>query len=160
MLDAEVLQRTLHTALRGGGDFAEVFAEDRTTSNARLDDGRVEELVSGRSRGAGVRVVRGDTTGFAHTADLSERGLATAAEAAAVAARDGEGTARANVIELVPRDVVRPHEIAIPPDEVPKARKVDLLRRADEAARGQGDSIRQVSVSYADGRRRILVANS
>ena len=37
-----------------------------------LDDGRVEELSSGRERGAGIRVVVGETTGFAHTADLSE----------------------------------------------------------------------------------------
>ena len=38
-------------ALRGGGDFAEVFAEDRRSSNARFDDGKVEELVSGRDAG-------------------------------------------------------------------------------------------------------------
>ena len=158
MLDAEVLQRTLHTALRGGGDFAEIFAEDRTSSSARLDDGRVEELVSGRSRGAGVRVVRGDTTGFAHTSDLSERGLEAAAEAAAVAAQDGDGDVR--VVALERRDASRPHEVAIAPENVPKARKVELLQRADDAARAQGDSIRQVSASYADARRRILVANS
>src|SRR5215510_12704168 len=85
----DVVERTLAAALARGGDFAEVFAEDRHNVTARLDDGRVEELVSGRSRGAGIRVVRGESTGFAHTADLSERGLAAAAEAAAAAARGG-----------------------------------------------------------------------
>ena len=64
-----------------GGDFAEVFAEDKRSTSAGLDDGRVEQLSSGRDRGAGIRVVVGDTTGFAHTADLSERGLTAAAEA-------------------------------------------------------------------------------
>ena len=39
----------------------------------------IEELSSGRSRGAGIRVVVGETTGFAHTADLSEAGLLAAA---------------------------------------------------------------------------------
>ncbi|MDP9388819.1 MAG: TldD/PmbA family protein, partial [Actinomycetota bacterium] len=67
LLDASVLQRVLGAALRTGGDFAEVFVEDRRSSSARLDDGRVEELTSGRDRGAGIRVVVGDTTGFAHT---------------------------------------------------------------------------------------------
>jgi hypothetical protein len=43
-------------------------------SAARLDDGRVEDLASGRERGAGIRVVVGETTGFAHTSDLSEPG--------------------------------------------------------------------------------------
>ncbi len=66
-----------------------MFAEDKSTSSAMLDDGRVEELSSGRERGAGIRVVSGDTTGFAHTADLSEAGLLRAAEAASAVARFG-----------------------------------------------------------------------
>jgi TldD protein len=158
MIDEDVLERTLHAALRGGGDFAEVFAEDRTTSTARLDDGRIEELVSGRSRGAGIRVVSGETTGYAHTADLSEAALRDAAGAAAGAARDGVGGER--VVALERRDVVSPHQIVTAPEDVPKARKVELLRRADDAARARGDAISQVGVSYADGRRRTLVANS
>ena len=91
LIDPDVLERVLSTALKGGGDLAEVFAEDDVTAGA-LDDGRVEELSSGRERGAGIRIVYGETTGFAHTADLSEQGLAAAARAAAaVAKKAGEG---------------------------------------------------------------------
>jgi TldD protein len=158
VLDEAVLQRTLTSALRSGGDFAEVFAEDRQSSNARLDDGKVEELVSGRDRGAGVRVVVGDTTGYAHTADLSEGGLLDAAEAAAAAARSGGGGAK--VIELKRVPVSPPHTVEVLPETVPKARKVELLRQADDAARSESGAVRQVSVGYADSRRRILVANS
>ncbi len=75
MIEEAVLQRVLGVALRTGGDFAEVFAEERRSSAAQLDDGRVEELTSGREAGAGIRVVVGETTGFAYTADLSEPGL-------------------------------------------------------------------------------------
>src|SRR5256885_16882690 len=94
LVNQSVLQSTLDRALRDGGDFAEVFVEDRRSSSGRFDDGRVEELVSGRDRGAGLRVVRGETTGFAHTADLSRAGLLHAAEAAAGAARAGGGGTR------------------------------------------------------------------
>ena len=79
IIERDVLQATLDHALQSGGDFAEVFVEDRRSSSGRFDDGRVEELVSGRDRGAGLRVVRGETTGFAHTADLSRAGLLPAA---------------------------------------------------------------------------------
>jgi TldD protein len=158
VIDEDVLARTLRAALRSGGDFAEVFAEDRRASSARLDDGRVEELTSGRERGAGIRVVRGETTGFAHTADLSETGLREAADAAAAAARGGEATT--TVVDLERREVTVPHEARVLPESVGKARKVQLLERADDAARAEGDAIRQVSVSYADSRRRVLVANS
>ena len=158
MIEEAILARTLGSALRHGGDFAEVFAEDRRTAGARLDDGKVEEFVSGRERGAGIRVVRGDTTGFAHTAELSEAGLLEAAEAAAAAARGGGGGAREVVLER--RDVRRPHEIGILPETVEKARKAAVLERADHAARAVDGSVRQVSASYADSRRRVLIANS
>lgn len=158
MIEESVLQRTLHRALARGGDFAEVFAEDRRSSNATFDDGKVEELRSGRERGAGVRVVRGETTGYAHTADLSESGLGEAAEAAAAAA--SSGGAGAKIVPLTRRPVTPPHDVKVLPEGVEKARKVELLTRADDAARAVGDSVRQVSVGYADGRRRILVANS
>jgi len=63
LIDHDVVDRTLATALRNGGDFAELFAEDKRSSSAVFDDGRVEELTSGRDRGVGIRVVVGDTTG-------------------------------------------------------------------------------------------------
>ena len=157
MIDPDILERTLGAALHQGGDFAEVFVEDRRSSNARFDDGRVEELVSGRSRGAGLRVVRGDTTGFAHTADLTEGGLREAALAAAAAARDTRGSERRIELERRPTEH---DDVLVPPESVSKDRKVELLGTADAAARDRSDSIRQVSVSYADSRRRILVANS
>jgi TldD protein len=157
LIETPVLERTLHAALRAGGDFAEVFGEDRRGSSGRFDDGRVEELTSGRSRGAGIRVVRGDTTGFAHTADLSEAGLVEAAEAAAAAARTGGGGVRAVALSHRP---AAPNVVEILPESVPKARKVELLRAADAAARGEGGAIRSVTASFADSRRRIVVANS
>src|SRR5882724_6362241 len=91
MLEESVVQKVLGTALRTGGEWAEVFVEDRHSSGGRLDDGRIEELSSLRDRGAGIRVVVGETTGFAHTADLSENGLRIAAEAASAVARAGGG---------------------------------------------------------------------
>ena len=158
MIDQNVVQRVLHGALRSGGEFAEVFVEDTRSSMARLDDGKVEDVSSGRDRGAGIRVVAGETTGFAHTADLSEKGLAAAADAAAAAARGGEGGVREVALSRV--DAPRPNDVVILPQDVEKTKKVALLLRADEAARAAGAAIRQVQATYADSRRRILVANS
>jgi TldD protein len=158
VIDESVVEAVLGAALRTGGEFAEVFAEDRRGSAARLDDGRVEDLASGRDRGAGIRVVVGDTTGFAHTSDLSEAGLRAAAEAAAAAAREGGGGVRTAPLRRVPAPA--PNVVEILPEGVAKAEKVALLRRADEAARAAGGAIRQVTAIYGDSRRRILVANS
>ena len=148
----------LSTALRTGGDFAEIFVEDRRSSSAHLDDGRIEELTSGRDRGAGVRVVVGDTTGYAHTADLSEAGLRAAAEAAAGVARGSDGGVR--TVDLDRQEAKAPYRATVLPHDVDKARKVDLLAMADEAARSAGGAVKQVTAGYGDSRRRTLVANS
>ncbi len=158
MLDHELVNKTLSVAMSTGGEFAEVFVEDKRSSSALLDDGRVEELTSGRDRGAGIRVIVGGSTGFAHTADLSEAGLAHAARSAAAAAR-GAGGAGRNV-SVSSSDVRRGPTARILPEDVAKATKVELLTLADGAARAEGSAISQVSARYGDSRRRILVANS
>ena len=157
MIDPAVVADVLDAALRSGGSFAEVFVEDRRGTSGSFDDGRIERVGSSRSRGAGIRVVAGDTTGFAHTADLTDAGLLAAAEAAGAAARGGGGGVR--TVALTRSDVTS-QSVGIRPEEVAKATKVELLQRADEVARSHGDAIRQVSASFGDSRRRILVANS
>ncbi len=156
MIDQDVLNRVLGAAMNGGADFAEVFAEDVQRSGVTLDDGRVENLSSSRDRGAGIRVVAGDTTGFAHTADLSETGLLAAAAAAAGAAR-GSGGARTIALEGPARHGA---PIDVDPTSVAKSAKVELVRRADEVARAHHGAITQVSARYGDNRRSILIANS
>lgn len=158
MLDHELVNNTLSIALSTGGEFAEIFVEDKRSSSAMLDDGRVEELTSGRDRGAGIRVIVGGSTGFAHSADLSEAGLQHAARAAAAAARGAGESGR--VVAVSPVDVKRDPPVRIAPEDVAKATKVELLELADAAARSEGSSISQVSARYGDSRRRILVANS
>jgi TldD protein len=158
LIDEAVVARVLSQALKTGGEFAEVFAEDRRGLTLGLDDGRIEDISSGRERGAGIRVVAGNTTGFAHTADLSERGLLKAAESASAAARSGGGGTRE--VALSRRQPATPSPVEVLPAGVGKDRKVELLRKADAAARAAGGSVRQVKAFYRDSRRQVLVASS
>jgi len=158
MINEELIEQTLAEALKTGGEFAEVFVEDKQSSSAYFDDGKVEELNSGRDRGAGIRVVVGETTGFAHTADLSELGLLSAARSAAAAARSQGKQRKAQ--KLVDVEAPSPNPVLTLPENVEKVKKVELLKRADEVARSQSNAITQVSARYGDSRRRIVVANS
>jgi TldD protein len=158
VIDNEVLERVLSAGLRTGAEFAEVFASDWRGTSVGLDDGRIEQMSSGRNRGAGIRVIHGETTGFAHTADLSEAGLVAAAKVAAEAARQGDGGTR--VVALTERATKTVSPIDVDPSGVPKSAKVELLRRVDDSARSTGAAITQVSAGYSDGRTRIVIANS
>ena len=158
MIDHDIVERVLSSATRTGADFAELYAEDKRSTSASFDDGRVEQVNTGRDRGAGIRVISGDTTGYAYTADLSEPGLLAAAAAAAAAARGGGGGAR--IISLTGDGRPTRPSVALAPDGISKASKVELLLRVDEAARSMGPEIVQVSAGYGDSRKRVLIANT
>ncbi len=172
LVEPDVAGRVIAAALQRGGDFAEIFAEDRYGTTAFLDDGRVEELATGRVRGAGVRVVVGETTGYAHTSDLTQAGLMAAAEAASAIARSSVGAVRGVAVGPGPLQggsreaggseptVPRSAPALLHPLQVAKAKKVELLWRADDAARSAGAEVVQVSAGYADSVRQMLVANS
>src|SRR3954452_8640881 len=87
LIDAELAARIVGRALEHGGDFAEVFCEQRAGLGLAVDESRVERVQRGSERGAGVRVVRGETTYFAHVDGLGEADLGRAAAAAAAAVR-------------------------------------------------------------------------
>ena len=138
LVGRDAIEATLGSALARCAEFAEVFVEDRSSTGVSFDDRRVEELSSGRDRGAGIRVVVGETTGFAHTADLSAEGLRKAAQAAAAVAHAGGGGVRA--VALAERKEAPVGKIGTYPEDIDKATKVELLavpttRRARPAAR-------------------------
>ncbi len=158
MISQDIVERTLAVALSTGAEFAEIYAEDKHSTSLGVDDGKVEQVTSGRDRGAGIRVMRGETTGFAYTSDLSPAGLAAAAHTAAVAASQGD--AATHTVAMTAPGTHQIAEHVRLPDDVPTADKVDLVRRMDATSRSAGSEIVQVSASYADSRKRVMIANS
>ncbi len=157
MIDDGVLRDVLAAALATGGDFAELYSEDRASTSVRLEDRRVEDVTSGRDRGAGIRVIRGESTAYAYTNRLDRTSLIEAAKSAAAAMHDTPG---ARVLNLTrsPERVLNPVRRA--PDSVEATEKVAAVVRIDEAARAVGKEIRQVTVSFSEGTQEVLVANS
>jgi TldD protein len=156
LIDTGLVERVLSRALERGGDFTEVFCEQRSGFSLSIDESRVERAQRGAERGAGVRVVSGDTTYFAHVDGLAEPDLMRAAEAAA-AALSGERTEARALSAAEPPEL---QEVELAPEGVPAERKAELLRELDERARAAGGEVAQVQGSYAEGRRIVQVASS
>jgi TldD protein len=154
-LDQAVAERVLARALANGGDFAEVFAERRQGQTLAIDERRIESVQSGAEEGAGVRVVDGNTTYFAHVDGLAPADVERAAGEAAAAL----GAERREPRPLQARQVA-PLPIERRPEDVPAERKAELLRELDERGRARGGEIAQLNASYAEARREVVVANS
>src|SRR2546422_3501343 len=157
MIDEAVLRDVLSAGLATGGEFAELYAESRGSTSVRLEDRKVEEVTTGRDRGAGIRVVRGASTAYAYTNRLDREALLDAAKVAAAALNDEP---RAVVRDLTRAPERRLNPVLLPPGSVETARKVDAVRTIDDAARGVSGDVSQVIASYAEGMQDILIANS
>jgi len=157
--DAGLLHATIVRALRRGGDFAEVFIEDRETLGLRLEDGRIEQTSGGRETGAAVRLLSGEHTYYAYSDAVDEAGLTAAAEAVAAAVSAGVEGPRVVDLGAVVSDPGK-NPVRVPPGEISTAHKAELVRAGDEAARGVSDEIVQATVGYGDTRQRVLIANS
>ena len=155
LLAADVAERVLARALAAGGDFAEIYAERRSGLAMSIDESRIENVQSGGEEGAGVRVVSAGTTYFAHVDGLDPDDLERAGAEAAAALR---GDRRQP--QPLRRVATEPQTIARRPEEVGAARKAEILRELDERGRAQGAEIAQLSASYSEGRREVVVANS
>ncbi|HEX2266111.1 MAG TPA: TldD/PmbA family protein, partial [Solirubrobacterales bacterium] len=155
LIDAAVAERVLARALANGGRFAEVFAERRRGQSMTIDEQRIESVQSGAEEGAGVRVVDGNTTYFAHVDGLEPAEIERAADEAAAALR----SERVEPRPLQAREAT-PLPIERRPEEVPAERKAEMLRELDERARAKGAEIAQFTASYAEARREVTVANS
>jgi TldD protein len=154
-IDPAVAERVLARALANGGRFAEVFAERRQGQSLAIDESRIESVQAGAEEGAGVRVVDGNTTYFAHVDGLEPAEIERAADEAAAALRAERSEPR----PLRARET-KPLPIEQRPEDVPAERKAALLRELDERARAKGAEIAQLTASYAEARREIAVANS
>jgi TldD protein len=156
LIDPDVAHRVLERALAYGGDFAEVFCEQRRGFTLSIDESRVERPQSGSERGAGIRVVDGDVTRFAHVDGLGEDDLIGAARGLA-SALHGNPTDALALRAAAPPEL---QEVEVDPASVPAERKAEVLRELDERARSAGSEVAQASASYSEGRRRVTIFNS
>jgi TldD protein len=86
----EMLKSVLQAAMAKGGDYADLFFEHKIYNNLALEDGKVNRAFSNIDFGVGIRVLKGDQTGFAFSEDLSLDAMTKAAKMAAIIASDNK----------------------------------------------------------------------
>jgi TldD protein len=151
------LQRYLSEALSAGGDYADLYFEYLTSTSISVDESIVKSATQGISAGCGVRVLSGERTGYAYTDDLAPEKILRAARTAALIAR---GPATQSVQGFKENSAHQLYQISSSSVDADIASKLDLVMRADRAARAFDPRIVQVRGSYADELRQILVVGS
>lgn len=157
MIKQSIIENVLEAALSTGGDFAEVFVEDKYSNTLTLQDSKIERSISGRDFGIGIRIFSGLQNVYTYTTDFSEEGLVKAAKRAALAIKGGgNGT-----IHQLRKEIIKPiHTITQMPQTVDHAQRAAVMKKANDIVRNYDERIRQAGLRYIDEEQHVLIANS
>jgi TldD protein len=152
-----LLERCLGEALSAGGDYADLYFESVTATALGVDEQIVKSASQGVSAGCGIRVISGERTGYAYTDNLGPERLLHAARTAALIA---SGPAKQPIQGFTEAPLANLYPVPLGGYDLDLAARLELILRADRAARAFDSRVVQVRASYAEELRRILVAGS
>ena len=148
----EQARRTLAEAI-GDADDGEIFLERSRSESFLYDDGRLKSAAFDTSDGFGLRVVAGESAGYAHSSEVSEAALKRAAASASLARRGYSGVA-----DEGPRSTNARLYEDVDPTEAPSFEaKVALLQEIDSWCRDRDSRVVQVMASLAGEQRTVEI---
>src|SRR5215475_2351103 len=142
-LDSQEARRHLVHGLDGADD-GELYLEYAQSEMLVFDNGRLKQATYNTDQGFGLRAVKDEAVGYAHSSDLSEAALARAADAV----RAVKGGYSGRYAEPPGRSNARLYGDDNPLDAPAFESKVRLLETIDAYARAKDPRVRQVSVSF------------
>jgi TldD protein len=156
-IDVQLAERLLAVALGNGGDYADLFFEYRAAGGFVFDEGILKTASRGVSMGLGVRVQKGDATGYAYVEQLDWDAMKRAAETAAQIATGG-----GSKLPVSARSVITPsrYELDKVTLDVPGMDKRRLLERAAAEAHKVDARVHKVEASISEEIREVLVITS
>ncbi len=136
-----------------GADDGELFMERRRSEAVVFDDGRVKTASYDASEGFGLRAVKGEVAGYAHSTEMTEAALKRAVDTARLAVGDGGGTmadapARTNTKLYTDDDPIAGHSFPV---------KLETLRNIDAFARDLDPRVVQVSATLAASHQEVII---
>jgi TldD protein len=154
-VDPDRAAALLREALAGADD-GELFVERSESESFLFDDGRLKSAAYDATEGFGLRVVAGETAGYAHASEISEAAIKRAADSASLAKRGYAGVAA---------ESPRATNAKLYGEESPLASpdfsdKVALLQEIDAWARARDPRIVQVLGSMAGERRTVEIVRA
>jgi len=143
-LDPQKVEKLVDNSLTGGDD-GELYMEYVQTEFFSFDDGRLKTCTYDTDMGFGLRSVAGETFGFAHSSELSEKSIARAGETVKAVQQGHGGTMDLSPIKTNQQLYIDDNPLL----QVPFERKVKLLQDIDAYARSKDARVKQVSVQLS-----------
>lgn len=153
----EMITQVLQASMAKGGDYADLFFEHKIYNRLGLEDGKVNSAFSNIDYGVGIRVLKGDQTGFAFSEDLSLDAMIKAAKMAAMIASDGKTFKQP---QLSTKDAADYYKIDKKWEDVSIKDKIPFLKNANDRLFELDSKVIKARIFQTDETSYTLFANS
>ncbi len=156
-VSAEMLQKVIATAMSKGGDYADLFFEHKISNNISLQDRKVNRASSNIDYGVGIRVLKGDQTGFAYSENISLEDMQNAAKMAASIANENASFKALPLTEKIPSGY---YKISKMWEDVSVKDKVPFVQQINDKVFELDEKVIKVNAFLNDETSYVLFYNS
>jgi TldD protein len=153
----ELLQKVIATAMEKGADYADLYFEHTLNNNSALEDKKVNQASSNVAYGVGIRVLKGEQTGYAYSEDLSSEAMLKAAKTAANIANSTASTRSVNINEYLPPKY---YTVKKSWEDTSVKDKIPFMQRMNDNMFAADKRVSKVNVYLGDTTSYILFYNS
>ena len=152
------MRKVLAAALEKGGDYADLYFEHTFSNSVNLRDGAVNSNNSNIDFGMGVRVLKGDQTGYAYVENVTLQDMLNAAR---TAARIASGGQKGKVAKLVEQPIKKNYyTVNSPWEEVTVKDKIRYLQKRNDKIFALDPRVVKVQANQSDVTSYVLFCNS
>jgi len=152
-----IMREVMAAGLSHGGDYCDIFFQHNIYNNTGLEDNKVNRASSNIDFGVGIRVLRGDQTGFSFTEEVTPKAMK---QAALTAANIASSSKQADPVQLKLYDHPQYYQIETPWDKVSIDQKVPLLNKINEKVFSLDERVIKCNLILQNYASWMLFANS
>ena len=157
LLEKQLIEKIIETALATGGDFAEVFSEETVSGAIQTVGGLVEKANSRKQYGVGIRIAHKLQSVYGYTNSQNPDDVIKLSSDLSKSFSDVN---KSTPVKLGTIEVGKRHQVKISPLQVKQSEKVALLKKAYHAAKTYDEVIQQVMVGLSEWVQTVVIANS
>lgn len=156
-LTPSMIKKMLTTAMSRGGDFAEIFCEFSRLNSLVMEEGILKTAQASIDKGVGIRVVKGERSGYAYTERFDEAAFLNIASTASAIA-DGQGSAISAAFEEAKHGNY--YAVTDPSSDTDLPKKIAWIEKANRYAMAYDSAIKKVNVNYVDSLKQLFLADT
>ncbi len=156
-VDPRLLNKVISAAMEKGADYADLFFEHTMNNTAALEDNQVNSAYSNVAYGVGIRVLKGDQTGYAYSENITGEAMLKAARTAANIASGSSATAPIDIKEFNPPNY---YAVKTSWEEISIKDKIPYMKRLNDNVFAADKRVSKVNVYFNDSTSYILFYNT